>query len=272
MFADLYRRRELVWILVQRNLKIRYKHSALGFLWSLLTPLLMILMYAVFASILKFNTGSPNYLPFLVVGIVVWQFSAGCLNDSLASIAGSANLVKKVAFPRVILPISTVLANAVNFLLTFVVLVAYLLVTGVADFGAAQWLFAGFAMQLALGTGIACLCSTSNVFFRDTQHIVGIGSLAWFFLSPVFYGLDLQLGALKFAQPWLGGIVYLNPMSGILGAYRAGLMGLPPTVEVAPGVPSSTAWLLLSAAVCLIVLVAGAAAVRVGERHFGDVL
>lgn len=63
MFADLYRRRELVWILVQRNLKIRYKHSALGFLWSLLTPLLMILMYAVFASILKFNTGSPDYLP-----------------------------------------------------------------------------------------------------------------------------------------------------------------------------------------------------------------
>lgn len=138
MFADLYRRRELVWILVQRNLKIRYKHSALGFLWSLLTPLLMILMYAVFASILKFNTGSPDYLPFLVVGIVVWQFTAGCLNDSLSSIAGSANLVKKVAFPRVILPVSTVLANAVNFVLTFVVLLAYLLATGVADFGAAQ--------------------------------------------------------------------------------------------------------------------------------------
>ena len=153
MFADLYRRRELVWILVQRNLKIRYKHSALGFLWSLLTPLLMILMYAVFASILKFNTGSPDYLPFLVVGIVVWQFTAGCLNDSLSSIAGSANLVKKVAFPRVILPVSTVLANAVNFVLTFVVLLAYLLATGVADFGAAQWLLAGFAMQLALGTG-----------------------------------------------------------------------------------------------------------------------
>jgi len=272
VFADLYRRRELVWILVQRNLKIRYKHSALGFLWSLLTPLLMILMYAVFASILKFNTGSPDYLPFLVVGIVVWQFTAGCLNDSLSSIAGSANLVKKVAFPRVILPVSTVLANAVNFVLTFVVLLAYLLATGVADFGAAQWLLAGFAMQLALGTGVACLCATSNVFFRDTQHIVGIGSLAWFFLSPVFYGIDLQLGALKFAQPQLGGVAFLNPMSGILAAYRAGLMGLPLTPGTASGAPLNPAWLLLSAAVCLAVLAAGAAAVRTGERHFGDVL
>jgi lipopolysaccharide transport system permease protein len=272
VFAALYHRRELVWILVQRNLKIRYKHSALGFFWSLLTPLLMILMYAVFASILKFNTGSPRYLPFLVTGIVVWQFTAGCLNDSLASIAGSSNLVKKVYFPRVILPVSTVLANAINFLLTFAVLLVYLLATGVANFSAAYWLLAGFAMQLALGTGVACLCATSNVFFRDTQHIVGIGSLAWFFLSPVFYNLELQLGALAFLPPKFAGIVYLNPMSGILAAYRAGLMGLPPTAEIAPGEPLSAAWILLSAAVCLVVFAIGAAAVRAGERHFGDVL
>ena len=271
MFADLYRRRELVWILVQRNLKIRYKHSALGFLWSLLTPLLMILMYAVFASILKFNTGSPDYLPFLVVGIVVWQFTAGCLNDSLSSIAGSANLVKKVAFPRVILPVSTVLANAVNFVLTFVVLLAYLLATGVADFGAAQWLLAGFAMQLALGTGVACLCATSNVFFRDTQHIVGIGALAGFFLSPVFYGIDLQLRGAEIRAAPARGVAFLNPMSGILAAYRAGLVGLPLTPGTASARPEP-AWLLLSAAVCLAVLAAGAAAVRAGERHFGDVL
>ena len=127
-------------------------------------------------------------------------------------------------------------------------------------------------MQLALGTGVACLCATSNVFFRDTQHIVGIGSLAWFFLSPVFYGIDLQLGALKFAQPQLGGVAFLNPMSGILAAYRAGLMGLPLTPGTASGAPLNPAWLLLSAAVCIAVLAAGAAAVHAGERHFGDVL
>ena len=108
---------ELTRILAARNLKIRYKGSALGFFWSLLTPAATILMYAVFAKILKF-AGGESYLPFLVTGIVVWGFTAGTLNDSLHAIAGNSNLVKKVWFPRAILPLSTTLANAVNFLLT----------------------------------------------------------------------------------------------------------------------------------------------------------
>ena len=109
---------ELTRILTARNLKIRYKGSVLGFFWSLLTPALTILMYAVFAHILKFNKGQPHYLQFLVSGIIVWGFTAGCLNDSLFSIAGNSNLVKKVYFPRAILPLATALANGVNFLLT----------------------------------------------------------------------------------------------------------------------------------------------------------
>lgn len=272
MLKEIYKRRELTWILVQRNLKIRYKNSALGFFWSLLTPMLMILMYAVFASILKFNTGSPDYLQFLVTGIVIWQFTAGCLNDSLSAIVGNANLVKKVAFPRVILPISTALANAVNFMLTFAVLIVYLLLSGAADFSRLYWILAALAMHLALGVGIACLCSTSNVFYRDTQHIVGVGSLAWFFLSPVFYALNLQLGALHFSNPQVAGIVFLNPMSGILCAYRAALMGLPVMPEAAPGVLLSPLWLLLSAAVCVAVLATGFSALKAGDKYFGDVL
>ena len=103
-------RLELLVTLVKRNLKIRYKGSVLGFFWSLLTPALTILMYAVFAHILKFNKGQPHYLQFLVSGIIVWGFTAGSLNDSLYSIAGNANLVKKVYFPRAILPLSTAFA------------------------------------------------------------------------------------------------------------------------------------------------------------------
>ena len=109
--------RDLTRILTARNLKIRYKGSALGFFWSLLTPATTIAMYAIFAGILKFAKGQ-NYLPFLVTGLLVWGFTAGTLNDSLFAIAGNANLVKKVWFPRVILPLTTALANAVNFLLT----------------------------------------------------------------------------------------------------------------------------------------------------------
>ena len=147
---------ELTRILTARNLKIRYKGSVLGFFWSLLTPALTILMYAVFAHILKFNKGQPHYLQFLVSGIIVWGFTAGCLNDSLFSIAGNANLVKKVFFPRAILPLSTALANGVNFLLTFVPLALYLALTGTLAWGPGLlWLVPAFAFHLALCAGIA---------------------------------------------------------------------------------------------------------------------
>jgi len=263
-------RRELTAILVQRNLKIRYKGSALGFLWSLLTPAAMILMYAVFAHILKFNTGDPMYLPFLVTGIVVWQFTAGSLNDSLAAIAGNANLVKKVSFPRVILPLSTALANAVNFGLTFVVLAAYLAVSGALHPARIWLLVPAVVLHLALVSGLACLVATANVFYRDTEHIIGVGTLAWFFLSPVFYSLDLQLGALPGR---LGALAFLNPMTGILALYRAALMGQPllPPAHAA-FLPPAWGALAISAAVCAAALAAGLAAIRAGNRKFGDVL
>ena len=262
MLSEITKHRELTGFLIGRNLKIRYKNSALGFLWSLLTPAMMICIYAVFAKILKFNSGNPHYLQFLVTGIVVWQFTAGCLNDSLHAIAGNANLVKKVYFPRVILPVSTVLANAVNFALTSLVLILYLALSGAADLRAAYWLVPAFAAHLALGIGIATLCATANVFFRDMEHIAGVVTLAWFFLSPVFYDISLQTGMLTgthFAScEW---IVYLNPMSGVLAMYRHALMGLP----LANG-------LWISVAVCVAVCALGLGALRAGDKKFGDVL
>lgn len=272
LLKQLFQRRELLAILVQRNLKIRYKNSALGFLWSLLTPALMILMYACFAKILKFSDGA-DYLSFLVAGIVIWQFTAGCMNDSLNAIVGNTNLVKKVSFPRIILPLSTALANGVNFLLTLVVLVVYLIIAGVFSCANIYWLIPAVLMQLMLCIGICCVCSVSNVFFRDTQHIIGVGSLAWFFLSPVFYRIPMQTSAivsifnLSETSQWQG-IVYLNPMSGILGTYRAALMqGQAPVPD---GI--SLWWLFASAAICFVVFVVGLIAIRKGDKSFGDVL
>lgn len=254
------RHHELLGMLVARNLKIRYKNSALGFFWSLLTPGLFIVMYALFARILKFSGSREGYLPFLVTGIIVWQLTAACLNDSLNAIAGNANLVKKVAFPRVILPISTALANAVNFLLTLLVLFVFLLVTGTAKLTLCAWLLPAFAVHLVLVIGLSCLSATANVFFRDTQHIVGIGAQAWFFLTPVFYPIEMQAG---FLPPEWTSALFLNPMTGVLAAYRTALLGDP--------LPS-LAQLAISAAVALAVLALGLQALRRGDRHFGDVL
>ncbi len=255
-------RGELLLMLVARNLKIRYKHSALGFFWSLLTPGLMILMYALFARILRFSGSREGYLAFLITGIVVWQYTNASVNDALNAIAGNANLVKKVAFPRLVLPTATALANAVNFLLTLAVLGLYLAASGALrrNAGVLLWLPLALVLQTALVQGLACLAATANVFFRDTQHMVGVGTQAWFFLSPVFYPVELQTAALPAGLDWLA---YLNPMTGVLSIYRFTLLGDP--------LPGWSA-LGLSGAVCLAVLLAGLVALRRGDRWFGDVL
>lgn len=221
MLRDIWRRRELVAILVGRNLKIRYKNSALGFFWSLLAPLFMILIYALFLRLMRFTMD----LPMLVTGIIVWQFLAMSLGDSLHAIVGNANLVTKSNFPRVILPASTVLANFVNFLLSSSVLLVYLLIERV-DFGPPGWLLLAVGAQLALVFGIALLFSATNVFFRDTEHIVSMVMLAWFFTTPVIYPDSLVLDNASF----IGNIhaaFFLNPMTGIVTLYRMALLSWP---------------------------------------------
>lgn len=276
--------RELLWMLAARNLKIRYKGSALGFFWSLLTPLAMIVIYALFAgllglrrALLGLDGATFDYLPFLVTGIVVWQFTVGSLTDSLNAIVGNANLVKKVYFPRIILPASTVAANTINFLLTFLILLLYLALTGSLHVGTTTlWLIPAFALHLLLCLGISLIVSTLNVFFRDTEHIVGIIILAWFFLSPIMYETSLQLTA---AAPRLPasflGLIFLNPMTGLLALYRRALLGmaLAPAIPGAdPAVALSPYWLLLSPLSALILLAIGLRALHLGNRHFGDIL
>lgn len=260
LFLILTKRRELLGMLIVRNLKIRYKNSALGFLWSLLTPGLFILMYAVFARILRFSGSREGYLAFLITGIVTWQLTVACLNDSLSAIVGNANLVKKVAFPRIILPLSTALANTINFLLTLLVLVAFLIVTKSANLTLWPYLLVAVALQLTLVMGLSCISATSNVFFRDTEHIVGVVAQAWFFLTPIFYPIEMQAGLLP--ESWHP-VLYLNPMTGILAFYRTALLGDP--LPAAPG-------LLVSGLISLLALLVGQVLLNKGDGRFGDVL
>jgi len=218
---EVFQRRELLLILVVRNLKIRYKNSALGFFWSLLSPLFLILIYAVFLRVMRFAWD----LPVLVTGIIVWQFLALCLGDSLHAVVGNANLVTKASFPRIILPLAMTGANLVNFLLSFAVLCVYLVVVRV-DAGAVLWLPLILLTQFALCFGVALIISCANVFFRDTEHILSVVMLAWFFLTPVIYPIEIVFESPSL--PWWTPIAYhLNPMTGIVTAYRAVLLSSP---------------------------------------------
>jgi len=217
LIKDICARRELLLILVARNLKIRYKNSILGFFWTLLSPLFLIAIYAVFLRVLRFfQPGDPMFMPRLVTGIIVWQFLAMCLTDSLQAIMGNADLVKKSAFPRMVLPLSMVTANLLNFLLSSVVLVVYLQIVGMSVSGL-YWLPLILLTHIALCLGISLILSCSNVFFRDTEHILTVGLLAWFFLTPIIYTFDYIPA--RFRE-----IVFINPMAGIVTAYRAVLM------------------------------------------------
>lgn len=254
-WGEIARRRELVWILIERNLKIRYKSSFLGFFWSLLSPIFLIAIYGIFLGLIRI----PIHLPTLVSGIIVWQFLAMCLGDALHSVVGNANLVTKAAFPRLILPLAMVGANAINFLLSFTVLVVYLAIAG-ATFGGIGWLPVILLTHAALCLGVALVIGAANVFFRDTEHVLSVVMLGWFFLSPVIY--EPQMIGDAFPR-WVQVLFFANPMSGILTAYRHALVA-PATVDIR--------LIAMSFAMAWGMLAAGLRVFQAVEPRFGDEL
>lgn len=214
IIKEIITRRELLWNLIVRNLKIRYKGSVLGFFWSLLDPLFMMLVYLLFIKLMKFSIE----LPVLLVGVIAWQFFVMCANDSVNIITGSTNLVKKVYFPRIILPLAMVIANLVNFLLSAGVLLVILLFFKVPLGLVLVWFPLIVLFQFVFCLGISLILSTSNVFFRDTEHLMGVIMMTWFFLTPIIYPLD------KVPEKYLN-LYFLNPMAGLIAFYRHSFLG-----------------------------------------------
>ena len=215
--------RDLVVNLVVRDLKARYKSSVLGFLWSLLNPLGMMLVFTVVFTVLLPNNSVPKYPIFLLCGLLPLNFFSAGVMISINSIVGNANLVKKVYFPREALPLSSVLANLVNFLLGLVVLFVALFVTK-THLSPWLWLLPFVILiQTCFILGLAFLLSAINVFYRDTIMIMDTVMLAWFFLTPVVYPIE----ALPRSYPIFGVTVnihrlmyILNPMASLIAAYR----------------------------------------------------
>ena len=220
---ELVQYRELVLNLTIRELKARYKSSALGFLWSLLNPLGMMLVFTFVFTVMWPNNQMEKYPLFLLCGLLPWNFFGAGVMASINSIVGNANLVKKVYFPREALPISTVFANLVNFLLGLVVLFAVLFIFR-ARFSPWLWLLPFVILiQTCFILGIGLILSTLNVYYRDTIMIMDTVMLAWFFLTPVVYpitslpdsytvfGITLNVHRL---------VYILNPMASLIAAYR----------------------------------------------------
>jgi len=232
---ELFQYRELVRNLVVRDLKVRYRNSVLGFLWSLINPLLMMAVFTVVFTVLAGNPNIPNYHIFVLCAILPWNFFTGSAMGAVGSVVGNAHLINKVYFPRAILPLSTVLSSLVNFLLALLPLLA-LMVLFRAPFTVYLLLLPlVIAVQLTFTLGMAFFLSCLNVFFRDTGVIMDVVLFAWFFLTPVFYPME-QLPQSKEIMGLtldVQRIMYIvNPMSSIIATYRSLLYhGIPPAPD-----------------------------------------
>ena len=266
MIKDIFRYWDLLWNLVARDLKIRYRGSILGFLWTILTPLFMALIYIVFLRMLAGRRGVVQHEE-IIIGVFAWTFTVQCVNAGTHCITGNSSLVKKVYFPRIILPLSVCVSGLVNFLLMLAVqwaLVAGLLIMkGTFLEAATLWTPLMSVYHLLFNFSLALLLASANVYFRDTQHIVNLLLSAWFFMSPVMYPLSL-VDSVARAHPWIGQMYLLNPMTVIITGYRS--MQLPGVVF--PWTSASVVGLLLPLALLGIAYVI----FQRTQRYFSDVL
>ncbi len=220
---ELWAYRDLIRNLVVRDLKVRYKDSILGVMWSWLNPLLMMMIFTLVFGVLWRHTDIKNYHIFFMSALLPWNFFQDSVMGGLNTILSNGHLVKKVYFPREVLPISFVISTLVNFLVALPVFFALALISGTPITPYALLLPIPISIEVLFSIGIVFFLSTLEVFYRDTHMLTSPLIQAWFFLTPIIYPartLPTQahlLGITFNAQAWM---FRLNPMASIINAYQ----------------------------------------------------
>jgi lipopolysaccharide transport system permease protein len=243
---DVRRSWPLVQVLARKEFLVRYRRASFGVAWALALPLLQACVLAVvLPEFVRFDTGG-SYVLFVFAGTTAWTFFAGTLADGTGSIVAAQDVTTRVYFPRILLPMVTVLANLYALLPGAAVLVGASVLTG--DFGPrALWIVPAVALAAVLAGSLAALLSGLHVYFRDVKYLVQAALLVWFYLTPVVYPLD-AVGGL---EPW----IEANPTTGVVQLFRAA------TVGADPGWGTSLAWSLAWSAAAV------TAAVLLHRRH-----
>ena len=231
---ELWQYRELIYNLVLRDLKVRYKNSVLGVAWSWLNPLLMMLVFTFVFEVMQ-GAAIPNFHVLVLSALLPWNFFSGAVLGGIPSIVSNGHLIKKIYFPREILPISVVLSNLVNFLIALPVLFALVLVSGMSLHWWMLLLPLPILVETVFALGIVFFLATLEVFYRDTHMLMDVGMMAWFFLTPIIY----PIGILPASRQLLGltlpvqRLMYiLNPMASLIATYRVILYhGARPAVD-----------------------------------------
>lgn len=226
---DLWTYRELIRTMVVRDLKIRYKNSVLGILWSLLNPLIIMAVFTFVFTVMQPNNQIEHFPIFVLSGLLPWNFFTSALVGGASEIVKNGSLIKKVYFPREVLPISAVLSAFINFLLGLIPLALFLVVSGIGFTPMLLWLPVIFAIQIVFLLGLAFLFSALSVFYRDVLMVLDLATLGLFFLTPIFYPMELiqksaTIGAIVIPVQRL--VRWFNPMASIVDAYRTVIYGI----------------------------------------------
>ena len=254
---ELWEYRELLYFFAWRDIKVRYKQTVMGALWAIIQPFFTMVIFSLFFGRLA-NVPSDGvpYPVFSFTALVPWTFFANALAQASNSLVSNANMLKKIYFPRLALPIATVLAGVIDFAVAFIVLLGIMLFYGLVPTVNIIWLpfFALLALVTSLGVGL--WLAVMNVQFRDVRYTVPFITQAWLFMTPIAYPSSLL------PEPWRT-LYGLNPMAGVVEGFRWALLG----TDTAPG-----KMIIVSSLVALIILISGAFYFRRMEESFADVL
>jgi lipopolysaccharide transport system permease protein len=254
---ELWEYRELLYFLVWRDIKVRYKQTSLGVAWAIIQPFLTMVVFSVFfGRLAKIPSDGVPYPIFSFAALVPWTFFAHGLTHASNSLVGSANLIKKIYFPRLAVPISSVTSGIVDFVLAFTVLLGMMLYYDIVPTINVLWLPALLLLALLTSLGVGLWLSAMNVKFRDVRHVVPFLTQFWLFATPIAYPSSLL------PEPWRT-LYGLNPMAGVVEGFRWALLG----THTAPG-----PIIIVSVLITLALLLGGAFYFRRLERTFADIV
>jgi lipopolysaccharide transport system permease protein len=255
--GELREYRELIYFLTWRDIKVRYKQTVLGAGWAIIQPFFTMVVFSLFfGKLAKVPSDGLPYPIFAYAALVPWTFFANGLSQSSNSLVGNANLIKKVYFPRLVVPFSSVISGLVDFFLAFIVLIGMMLFYGIFPTINIVWLPFLLLLTLASALGVGLWLSALNVQYRDVRYTVPFLTQFWLFATPIAYPSSLL------SEPWRT-LYGINPMVGVVEGFRWALLG----TDSAPG-----PIIIVSSLVALALLVGGGFYFRRMEKTFADVI
>ncbi|MDF3128822.1 ABC transporter permease [Kiritimatiellaeota bacterium B1221] len=249
-----------VWNLILKDFRTQYRNMSLGVLWSVLNPLIMLGVLVIVFGYIHTNRAIEHFAVFLLLGLIPFNFFSLCINASTSSLVHNSQIIKKMSFPRIIIPVSTVLAQVIHLVIQLVLLVLFVVLSGVPVTLSYFWLPLILLVELIFILGLSLICSVLDVFFRDTQYIVQSILTVLFWFTPIFYPASL---ANENLSDFLYKAFMANPLSGCIeAARRAVLYQSPPEANL----------FIMACLVSILTLIIGIILFRKLEKNVADYL